>query len=879
MKIKGFLISIITLLVLVSFSLHAAVAVKDIEYLNGKDFIQLYFKIDKMIPIPDVFYPEKGNNTRIIMRMSDVDFKPGKNLFTFDSSVIDSIKINKKSKHTDVEIRLKEQVNYRVFTNPKGLYIEFPKVKNVLAKKNNAAGKNLQAALKQPPKTAANPAVLPQGKNKQKRKKIPKPAPAVPETLKLAKKSPPPPAKKPGRLPEAENSGVIHIKDIVLAHKGPERISFEVLMSGATDFNVIPIPDEPARLAIDFKDARARRINKRIDSLNVKKIRGAYNSTSVYRLVFDLDYLKNYKVTPRGNVVEITFSNKTFPKKKRNIRAHKKPFAQEPKRKVARKAPLFKNKKTNNKKVAKNNTPRKTSPPAKIKISSPNDADIPIVETNAVTNAVTKPAPKKIAANKKAKPAAPKPVTPKTIEVTEPPITVKSHDVKAAPASNDFFGDEKSEVLLQSPESESGEKGEVEGDKKTIFSTQTIEGGTVIYTGRKMSFNFHDADLKDVIKIIAKISKLNIILDPGVSGRITSQLKDVPWDQALELFLRINGLAKVKEGNIIRIGRIVTLAREAAERAALKTIQKREGEVQIVTRRLSFAKVKEIKTILQKQLSNRGEILEDARSNTLIISDIPSRIPIIDKLISALDTSVPQVSIEARIVETRANYVESFGIQWGYNFVADPAHGNQTTLKFPHSISQGYAVNLPSTGGSNLGTLFSLGNVANTFNLDLALSAMQTSGNGRIISAPKTTTQNNMEAVIQQGKQIPVQVEQNNTITVQYKIAALELKVTPQITSRGTVICTLEINNNAADFANLVLGIPPITTQSIKTTVAVDDGGTIVIGGMYRIEKTTSSDGVPVLSKIPLLGALFKNKSKRNEQIELLVFITPRILK
>jgi type II secretory pathway component HofQ len=161
----------------------------------------------------------------------------------------------------------------------------------------------------------------------------------------------------------------------------------------------------------------------------------------------------------------------------------------------------------------------------------------------------------------------------------------------------------------------------------------------------------------------------------------------------------------------------------------------------------------------------------------------------------------------------------------------------------------------------------------------MAISAMQSKGEGRIISAPKTTTQNNMEASIMQGKQIPIQTIQNNTVTVQYRPAALELKVTPQITADGTIITSLEISNNSADFANLVNGIPPITTQSIKTTVMVPDGGTIVIGGMYRVEKSSTREGIPFFSKLPLLGALFRNKSKRGEQKELLIFITPRIIK
>jgi type IV pilus assembly protein PilQ len=175
--------------------------------------------------------------------------------------------------------------------------------------------------------------------------------------------------------------------------------------------------------------------------------------------------------------------------------------------------------------------------------------------------------------------------------------------------------------------------------------------------------------------------------------------------------------------------------------------------------------------------------------------------------------------------------------------------------------------------------MFSLGNIANTFRLDVALTAMASKGKGRIISAPKATTQNNMEAEIVQGKQVPVQTIQNNTVTVQYVKAAMELKVTPQITARGTVICEVDIKNNTPDWANLVADRPPINTQSIKTTVIVDDGATIVIGGLYRNEEQYSSAHTPFLSKLPLLGNLFKNKLTRTEQKELLIFITPRIVK
>jgi type IV pilus assembly protein PilQ len=190
----------------------------------------------------------------------------------------------------------------------------------------------------------------------------------------------------------------------------------------------------------------------------------------------------------------------------------------------------------------------------------------------------------------------------------------------------------------------------------------------------------------------------------------------------------------------------------------------------------------------------------------------------------------------------------------------------------------GYAINLPSPAFTS-GTVFSFGNVANTFRLDAALTAMERKGKGRIISAPRTLTQNNAEATMEQGRQIPVQTIENNTIKIKYVYATLELKVKPQITAEGMIICRLTIKNNAADFANLVNGIPPILTQELVTTVMIRDGSTLVVGGLYKINDESTKDSVPLLSKIPILGNLFKNSQKIRDKTELLIFVTPRIVK
>jgi type IV pilus assembly protein PilQ len=481
-------------------------------------------------------------------------------------------------------------------------------------------------------------------------------------------------------------------------------------------------------------------------------------------------------------------------------------------------------------------------------------------------------------------------------ETIETPLTTISNNAVEAPQNKQgYFSEEKSQVTEQDLNQSYISYEDEEGNEKKAFIAKTIQSGEKQYSGELLTFEFYEIELRDIILAIAEISGLNIIMDPGISGKVTCRLHDVPWDQALEYFLKIHDLDMVQEGRLVRIGKVDKLAQEASKRKLMKEAIDMQTAREVITHPLSYAKVGEVSGLLKKHLSSRGEIQTDNRTNTLIITDIPESIQIIKKLIADLDTPVRQVSIEARIVETNTNFVRSLGIQWGYGMAMSSMYGNQTSLKFPNSINMygnqlssttspftgplgGYAVNLPASG-STTGMAFSLANVANTFRLDVALSAMQNQGKGRIISAPKTTTQNNMEASIMQGKQIPVQVNQNNTITVQYRPAALELKVTPQITAENTIICTIDIKNNAPDFANLVMGIPPITTQTIKTTVLIDNGGTVVIGGMYRIEDQTSQASTPFLSKIPILGNLFKDSNVRNEKKELLVFITPRIIK
>jgi len=429
--------------------------------------------------------------------------------------------------------------------------------------------------------------------------------------------------------------------------------------------------------------------------------------------------------------------------------------------------------------------------------------------------------------------------------------------------------------------------------------------------GTPISLDFKDGDLQDIFRLFSDISGLNVVVNPGVTGKVTLKLNEVPWGRALELILKTNGLGCVLEDNVIRIARLSDLQKEEGDRRKLDEEKALAGTLIDYTRRISYAKATTLSDVLRKAgaLSARGQINIDERTNTIIIRDLPAYVDKAKGLMAELDTATPQVEIEARIVVTNRNFSRDFGIQWGFGGEQTARFGNTTSRVFPNQIvvnggavpgagvpadnvgpggassatgigqsTRGYAVNLPASNfNSAIG--ISMGNILGSFNLDVALTALEQQGRGRLLSTPKVTTQNNQAAEIKQGVQIPIQTVANNTVTTQFKDAVLTLKVTPQITDAGTVILTLEVENSTPDFGNPVNGIPPINTQAAKTIVLVKDGQTAVVGGIYQSQEFVNEDKTPVLGNIPLLGYLFRRKGSQNANNELLLFITPRIVK
>ena len=282
--------------------------------------------------------------------------------------------------------------------------------------------------------------------------------------------------------------------------------------------------------------------------------------------------------------------------------------------------------------------------------------------------------------------------------------------------------------------------------------------------------------------------------------------------------------------------------------------------------------------ITRSALSSRGEVQVDPRTNTVIIRDLPDRLTAAAELMAALDLPQPQVEIEARIVQTNRDFARSLGVQWGFNGRVSPELGNTTPLAFPNSGSlTGRTGTLQGPDGVptgvNLGVAnassalgLALGSINGALNLDVALTALERSGNGRLLSTPRVSTQNNVEAEITQGVQIPIQTVANNTVTVTFKDAALTLKVTPQITASNTVIMRVFLENAAPDYSRAIIGIPPIDTQRAVTTVLVGDGETTVIGGIYLSREQSVQGRTPLLHRIPLLGWLFKRERDQRRE-------------
>jgi len=432
---------------------------------------------------------------------------------------------------------------------------------------------------------------------------------------------------------------------------------------------------------------------------------------------------------------------------------------------------------------------------------------------------------------------------------------------------------------------------------KEISSTDAAEAEVdeFGYSGEKLSLNFQNIEVRAILQLLADFTGMNLVTSDTVQGNLTLRLKNVPWDQALDIILKTKGLAMRQNGNVMLIAPAAEIAaREKQELEAKKQLVELEPLYSEIIE-VNFAKASDLMTIIAAEggddgigfLSDRGSVVIDERTNSLLVKDTAKQLKDVKKLIEKLDIPVRQVLIESRIVIANNDFTKDLGVRFG-------ASGNRSGVGFSGSssdlsigadgdtvtangdLSDTFNVDLPVTGGASLG--LALAKLPFNAVLELELSAMQQEGKGEIVSTPRVVTSNQQTATIEQGTEIPYQEASSSGATsVSFKEAVLKLEVTPQITPDDQIVMELEVNKD--EVGTIFQGVPSIDTRSVKTQVLVENGETVVLGGIYEQSKVNSISRVPFFGDLPYVGFLFKNTNKSDTKRELLVFVTPKIIK
>ena len=701
------------------------------------------------------------------------------------------------------------------------------------------------------------------------------------------------------------------IRHISVAKNGevPEVL---VLGSGAMNYHELRLSN-PVRLVLDFPSERIAAAAKKTSSdvEPIRDVRAAQFSPEVARVVIDLSTDASYSVKHVDGGVAVEFASSetnNSPAQPASSSAHSS---------STQSAAQGDSDSTQAQAAAQPSTP-----------SAPSDktADAPVSNSSKTTAAVSSSpsqpavqsagfdanAPAQSASSAVPQAQDPKPVNPPASQSPAQP----SAPVQPGPVAND-----NSSAPAQNPQAaQSAQQQAAQAAAQSAPPAQTAPAGSVMpspapalspvsvisqdqsgakYTGAPISVNLKNVDLQDFFRLIHEISGLNVVVDPNVKGTLTLVLDNVPWDQALEIVLKNNDLDKQLDGNVLRIATKATMKKEADEARDLAKAQIEAADLVTTTRTLSYAKAGDMVDTLKKFLSPRGDVLADNRTNTLIISDIPTVMPVVDNLIRELDVKTQQVEIEARVVAANRSFARELGSQFAFAGSAtngrnlfsgtqqvgtSPISRNTALLPTPPVIvgSGGTGASMPLV--TNLGASVPTSGVAYAFSsanfaLDYIITAAESKGVGKLLSKPKEIVQNNQQATIKQGTKIPVQTIINNTISVQFIDAVLELQVTPQITKDGTIFLNVHVENTQIDPAiPRIQGIPALDTQAQDTHVLVADGQTVMTGGIIISNQQTTINDVPFVGSLPIIGQLFRHTTISTNSQELLFFITPRIL-
>lgn len=433
------------------------------------------------------------------------------------------------------------------------------------------------------------------------------------------------------------------------------------------------------------------------------------------------------------------------------------------------------------------------------------------------------------------------------------------------------------------------------GGGPTNFSASSLKDSPL--GKRKITLDINDADITDLLRLLSDEINTSIVVSPDVKGKITLSLKSVPLDQAMDIILKMHDLGMRYEGNVIWVAKGAAFRAEIEREQREIEIKERNEPLEVRLIPINYAQAEDLSSNVQSLLSSRGSVNIDSRTNTLILKDVAANLDAAELLIDNLDRQTPQILIEARIVETQANFTKEIGIQWGGDGIFSAATGNPTGIVFPSSIgiaggstsdnnagtssSPNFAVNLPAGVGTGSGGAIglSLGSVGGAVNLNLRLSALETKGFLKIVSSPRIMTLDNVQANIEQGTSIPISVVSAAGAQTMFFDATLNLSVTPHVTRDAHVYLKIEISKNEPDFGNTGAdGNPSIIRKQAQTELLIADGETTVIGGIYTRNTSQSMSSVPFFGSIPILGYLFRNTSETDNRTELLLFITPRII-
>jgi type IV pilus assembly protein PilQ len=652
--------------------------------------------------------------------------------------------------------------------------------------------------------------------------------------------------------------------------RGADGISLEITARGQVTPKLSSL-DSPARLVLDLPNTVMATSQSHVDvsSEGVKGVRVGMDGqkTPTTRVVVDLEKACRYELVPGGD-------------NKFTLKLYTNTVSAKAETKAAPKAPA-----------------------AKLVMAS-----APVVSKPAVVVASAPVAEKKPAAVEAKTTASPTDFVfvepsykPKDETAAAKPTVEPS--VKALEAAAKFADKPASELVAMKP-SASLQQGAASQPAVNLAAeqkaqmTQTPATSGPKYTGEPISVNLKDVDLKDFFRLIHEISGLNVVLDPNVHGSLTVVLDDVPWDQALDIVLKNNDLARQLEGNVLRIATVETLKKEADARRAQIESEALAVEKVTITRFLSYAHSKDVVPTIKKFLTQRGDVISDDRTNALIISDIPNVVPTVDRLLTQLDRKTQEVEIEARVVAATRSFARDIGTRLGFGWgTGVAAAGGASSVGATPTQVGGLNPKYIVTGGGSSTTgstipLFSnlpvtsptsgitLLNATNNYRIDAILTMAESRGLLKILSRPRVVTQNNIQALVRQGVRVPIvtQAQLGGPPTVTYVDAFLRLTVTPQITSENTIFLNVDVENTTPDFGRTVQGNPTLITQQATTQVLVTDGGTVVIGGVIQTQNSVNIAQVPLLGDIPVMGNLFKRRSVSTSNQELIFFITPRII-